>query len=226
MAVAAEAADEARLDAIGLWDHYHAFAPELGVSGGRPTARSPPGRAGSASSQWSSTASTHELWILAKESSTLSDASGGRFELGIGAGDWEDSLDAWGRPFPPSRERIDLVTELVAALRLVWSGEPVTVDFTEIRLGDALSAPAPVVEPRVLVGAGASRRLAEVAAGIADEINIYHDEATVRFALDAAGRSGRPVTVSVLLSWEWDKWPDAPAERIAASAPWVSRECP
>ncbi len=50
---------------------------------------------------------------------------------------------------------------------------------------------------------------------LADELNVYADEALVRVARTAAEATGRGVTVSVFLSWEWDMWPADPAGELA-----------
>jgi hypothetical protein len=45
---------------------------------------------------------------------------------------------------------------------------------------------------------------------IADELNVYADPGLVAEAKEAAAAATRPVSVSVFLSWEWDKWPADP----------------
>jgi alkanesulfonate monooxygenase SsuD/methylene tetrahydromethanopterin reductase-like flavin-dependent oxidoreductase (luciferase family) len=203
---AARAADAAGLDAVGLWDHYHSARPDWAYVCG-----------------WSAygalaAATQHvrlvpmvlnnlhyELGVLAKESSVLSIASGGRFELGIGAGDWPGSFAAWGRPFPTAATRIERLRETVKALRLVWSGEPVTYDGAHVRLAGAICTPAPAIPPRVVVGVGKSRQTLESLASLADEVNVYDDPAIVDAAFRARTESG--VAVSTFVAWEWDKWP-------------------
>ncbi len=205
---AARAADELGLDAVGFWDHYHSPRPEWGYVCG-----------------WSAygylAATTrrvrlvpmvlnnlhYEPGVLAKESSVLSIVSGGRFELAIGAGDWPESFAAWGRPYPDPVTRLALLEETVRALRRLWTGETVTLEGEHIRLADAACTPAPPAPVRVVVGAGRSRRTVASAVTYADEVNVYPDEGVVEATREAISGSGRPVGVSVFLSWEWDKWP-------------------
>jgi hypothetical protein len=55
----------------------------------------------------------------------------------------------------------------------------------------------------------------DLAADVADEINVYDDDALIAHALSAATAADRDVAVSVLLSWEWDRWPAQPAARLS-----------
>jgi alkanesulfonate monooxygenase SsuD/methylene tetrahydromethanopterin reductase-like flavin-dependent oxidoreductase (luciferase family) len=157
----------------------------------------------------------YEPGVLAKESSILSLASGGRFELGIGAGDWPESFSAWGRPFPNAATRLKLLEETVDALRRVWTGTAVTTEGEHVRLDRASCTPAPERPPRVVVGVGGSPRTLREAVRFADEINVYTDEAVAAEARDAIAGAGRDVGISMFVGWEFDKWPDDPASELA-----------
>jgi alkanesulfonate monooxygenase SsuD/methylene tetrahydromethanopterin reductase-like flavin-dependent oxidoreductase (luciferase family) len=212
---AAKAADELGLDAIGLWDHYHSGQPEWAYVAG-----------------WSAfgalAASTtriglvhmvlnnlhYEPGVLAKESSILARLSGGRFELGIGAGDWPESFAAWGRPFPPVDERLDRLAETIEALRLLWTGAPTTYEGRHIRLDGAICTPAPPSPPRVVVGVGGSRRTLARTSGLADELNLYDDPALITDARSRLVDAGLATSISVFVSWEWDRWPEDVAREL------------
>jgi alkanesulfonate monooxygenase SsuD/methylene tetrahydromethanopterin reductase-like flavin-dependent oxidoreductase (luciferase family) len=206
VAAAARAADEAGLDAVGLWDHYHSGRPDWAYVAGW--------------SAYGALAATttrvrlvpmvlnnlhYEPGVLAKESSVLSIASGGRFELGLGGGDWPGSFEAWGRPFPAAGERIERLVETIRALRLVWTGEPAEFDGRHVQLHGAISTPAPSAAPRVVIGVGSSQRTLAAASAVADEVNVY-DERDIIEAATRNRRDGGP-DVSVFTSWAWDKWP-------------------
>lgn len=166
-------AERLGLDAVGFRDHYHSEQPAWALTCG-----------------WSAygylTAVTERirlvpmvlcrpnylLGVLAKESSILQIASGGRFELGIGAGDYPKEFTAWNVPFPPVEEQLVLLAESVAALREVWRGELVTFQGKHVHLRDAACTPAPPVPPRVVVGFGNSRRLIDAAVKYADDLNV------------------------------------------------------
>ena len=214
---AARAADDAGLDAVGLWDHYHSPRPEWGYVAGWSML----GAMAAATERVKLVPMVlnnlhYQLGVLAKESSTLALLSGGRFELGIGAGDWPGSFPPWGQPFPGVEERLGRLGESVGALRLLWAGHPVRVDGRWVRLDDAISTPAPREAPRVVVGVGESRRTLEAAREFADELNVYAGPGLVEAAAAVQRPDGVRPSVSVFLSWEWDKWPADPAGELRA----------
>ena len=206
---AALLAEELGLDAVGFWDHYHAERPEWAMICG-----------------WSAygylAARTerirfvpmvlcrlnYTLGVLAKESSILAIASGGRFEFGIGAGDYPPEYVAWHQPFPPAETRIAALREHVLALRELWGGGLVTFNGDHVNLTEAGCTPVPPVPPRVVVGVGGSRRMIDSAVEYADELNIYGKEEIVAYAQERIASSGRDVALSVFGMREWDSWPD------------------
>lgn len=208
---AARAAERLGLDAVGFWDHYHSAEPDWAYVCG-----------------WSAygavAASTERVrlvpmvlnglhyqpGVLAKESSILALVSGGRFELGIGAGDWPESFAAWGEPYPGPTARIGRLIETISVLRRLWSGEPVSYAGEHIRLSEATCTPAPPEPPRVVVGVGGSRATMRAAIGVADELNVYAQPELVAVARRLAEEAERDVAVSVFVAWEWDSWPDDP----------------
>ena len=163
----------------------------------------------------------HELGQLAKETSTLAIASGGRFELGIGAGDMPSEYRAWGRPFPEPVERMDRLDETIDALRELWTGQPVTRDGRYVRLDGAICAPAPAPadRPRVVVGVGGSHGILERAVAYADEVNVYVDApGIVERARELIAGAGRPVALSGYRYFGWDLGPDDMAEAVRPDA--------
>jgi hypothetical protein len=106
----------------------------------------------------------------------------------------------------------------VHALRALWRGEPVDLAGSFLRLEAAVSTPAPPTPPRVVVGIGGSLRTLATAVTYADELNVYAGDGMVERAREAAVAADRPISISVFLSWEWDKWPADPEEELAALA--------
>lgn len=149
--------------------------------------------------------------VLAKETSALSILSNGRFELGIGAGDFFEEAAAWGLAVPDATTRISGLKETILALRRVWTGEFVNFEGEQLHLTNAACTPAPITPPRIVVGAGSSKRLIRSAVEYADEINVYASDEFVRFALREIEASGRAIGLSVFV---WD-WPDDIAASLA-----------
>lgn len=149
--------------------------------------------------------------VLAKEATTLSIASGGRFELGIGAGDFFEEARAWGIEVPGAPARIKGLEETVTILRRIWQGEKVTFEGEQFHLVNAASTPVPPTPIRIVVGAGSSRRLIRSAVEYADEINVYADDDIIRFARQEIDTARRGVDLSVFV---WD-WPQDIAAKLA-----------
>jgi alkanesulfonate monooxygenase SsuD/methylene tetrahydromethanopterin reductase-like flavin-dependent oxidoreductase (luciferase family) len=212
---AAQVADTAGLDGIGLWDNYHSAQPDWGYIAGW----SAYGALAAATSRVRLVPMVlntphFQPGVIAKESSTLAIASGGRFELGLGAGDWPSSFEAWGQPFPAAPLRLEALAELAEVLRLLWAGQPVTFEGEHITLREAICTPAPAPPTRIVIGAGGSRSAIARSVSFADEINVYGDGAlvdSVRAASDASGLSPR---ISVFLDWSYDNWPADPQREL------------
>jgi F420-dependent oxidoreductase-like protein len=112
--------------------------------------------------------------LVAKMISTLDVVSGGRAELGLGAGWKEDEFLAYGWGFPPLRERMaGLEDALEIATRMLAPGRS-TYDGTTASVRDAINVPRGVQEPRVpvLVGGNGPNRTWRLAARFADELNL------------------------------------------------------
>ena len=222
---AAKAADELGLEAVGFWDHYHSERPEWAYVCGW----SAYGALAAATERIRLVPMVicnlnHTLGVLAKETSILGLASGGRFDLGIGAGDYPVEYEAWHQPFPEAASRVARLEETVAALRRIWQGGLVSFEGAHVRLTNAACTPPPPEPPRVVVGVGNSRRLIRSAVAYADELNVYADEAVLRYARDRIRESGRPVGLSVYQHVEWDQWPGDLAGALARwDAPDVAR---
>jgi alkanesulfonate monooxygenase len=127
--------------------------------------------------------------------------SGGRVELGIGAGWFEAEHTAYGIPFPDTGERFDRLAETLAIVTGLWTtppGESFDHDGTHYRLEDSPALPKPVQSPRppVIIGGKGKRRTPALAARYADEFNVPFDSVeTTRTLLarvrDACGEAGR-----------------------------------
>ena len=89
--------------------------------------------------------------MLAKTVATVQQVSGGRIELGIGAGARPKEQVGFNRPFPAGSERVERVREAVELMRLMWTGERVSYQGKYYSAEDVLSTPAPNPVPPVMV---------------------------------------------------------------------------
>lgn len=128
--------------------------------------------------------------LLAKSVVTVDHASGGRAELGLGAGWFEREHAAFGFPFASDRERVDVLAEQVEIVHRLWDRSEGEVSFEgdHYRLEACRSLPYPIQEPhpRLLLGGGAGPRAAALAARWADEYNVVYE--TVEAAAAARER--------------------------------------
>jgi len=111
--------------------------------------------------------------MLAKEAATVDVLSGGRFELGMGAGRPAAAEDnrMFGVPFDSGAVRVARLAESLALIKALLSGQTVTATGPHYAADNAQISPRPVQQPRppILVAAG-KQRLAELAAREADII--------------------------------------------------------
>jgi F420-dependent oxidoreductase-like protein len=114
---------------------------------------------------------------LAKAVVTADHASGGRVELGMGAGWFEGEHTAYGFPFPPVAERFDMLEEQVEIVHRLWDRdeEEVTFHGKHYQLQGCHALPRPVQDPhpRLIIGGHAGKRSMRMAAKWADEYNTF-----------------------------------------------------
>lgn len=106
--------------------------------------------------------------VLARMLATIWDQSDGRVELGIGVGGYAPEMEAYGISFPEPPERVKVLEEAVAVLRLLWAGGPANYDGQYLHLKEAWAHPAPEPPPRIIVGGekpGGARLAARVGDG-------------------------------------------------------------
>lgn len=106
--------------------------------------------------------------VLARMLATIWDQSNGRVELGIGVGGYAPEMEAYGISFPEPAERVKVLEEAVAVLRLLWAGGPASYEGKYLHLREAYAHPAPDPPPRIIVGGekpGGARLAARVGDG-------------------------------------------------------------
>ena len=145
---------------------------------------------------------------LAKVVATVDHVSGGRVELGLGAGWYEAEHRSFGFPFPGIAERMELLEEQLEIVTRLWSGETVDFEGRHYRLEGCRSEPRPLQQPRppILLGGRAGPKAARLAARYADEYNagyvpfeeVVARHARVRAACEEAGRDPATMATSVM----------------------------
>jgi len=123
--------------------------------------------------------------VLARMATTADHVSGGRVELGIGAGWHEGEHVAFGFPFDTGRARFDRLEEQIEIVHRSWHEEPFDFDgrFYTLRGADARPKPIQKPHPNLILGGSAKPRGAALAARWADEYNTVYpspDEARER----------------------------------------------
>ncbi len=114
---------------------------------------------------------------LAIQVAQVDQMSGGRVELGLGAGWFEEEHAAYGIPFPDTVERFDILEEQLAVITGLWEtaeGDRFSHAGEHYTLTDSPALPKPAQRPRppVLVGGKGKRRTPALAARYADEFNL------------------------------------------------------
>ncbi len=143
--------------------------------------------------------------VLAIQVAQVDDMSGGRIELGLGAGWYAEEHSAYGIPFPA--RRFGLLTEQLEIVTGLWNtpvGERFDYDGEHYRLTDSPALPKPTREVPIIVGGHGAKRTPALAARFAAEFNTpfaSEDDvprlyARVRAACEAIERDPAELTYS------------------------------
>ena len=119
--------------------------------------------------------------LLAKTVTALDVVSGGRAQLGIGAGWFELEHDSLGFEFGTFTDRFERLEESLQIVLGMLRGQRPTVEGDWYRVRDAVNSPAPLSRIPVMIGGGGERKTLRMVAQYADESNLL-------CAPDAVGR--------------------------------------
>ena len=161
--------DEAGVDWISCWDHFYEAPPAGGTIAhfeaiatlGALCADTRRARIGCLVFY----VGYRNPGLLAKAATTLDHISGGRFELGLGAGWHEQEAAAYGYDFPPIGTRFDMLEEAFPLIRGLLTQERTTVDGRYFRARDASCLPPPRGRSSPADLAGRGRAQADAGAG-------------------------------------------------------------
>ncbi len=164
--------------------------------------------------------------LTAKLSSTIDVISGGRFELGIGAGWKEEEWRAYGYGFPTLGERMAAFRDHLEVIRAMFGPERGYYEGTHAHVRGAINEPKGIQQPTIpiIVGGNGQRVTAGLAIRFADELNyvflsaaeVAQRMAAVRERCEAEGRD--PATLRFSHYTRDDQMRDAGQARVDAIA--------
>ncbi|MEO9330157.1 TIGR03560 family F420-dependent LLM class oxidoreductase [Gordonia aurantiaca] len=142
--------------------------------------------------------------LLAKTVTALDIVSGGRAQLGIGAGWYELEHDSLGFEFGTFTDRFEKLEEALQIIRGMLAGERPTLDSRRYHVSEALNVPAPLSTIPIMIGGGGEKKTLRMVAQYADESNLLCAPADIPRKLDALaehcdrlGRDRSEITVTV-----------------------------
>jgi F420-dependent oxidoreductase-like protein len=149
--------------------------------------------------------------VLAKSAATVDEISGGRVEIGMGAGWWTEEHTQYGIPFPPTRERFAMLEEQLEIVHRLLTEDRFSYEGTHYSLADAECFPKPVQRPRPPIIVGGKKVgpwMQRLIGAWADEFNTVGgspDEVRERFGrarngVAAAGRDPDTLVTS-MMTW-------------------------
>lgn len=112
--------------------------------------------------------------LVAKMISTMDTQTGGRMELGMGAGWKRDEWEGYGYGFPSAGDRLDRLAESLEVITAMMRPGPATFHGDHASIDGAINVPQPLQRPKVpiMVGGNGPEVTWRIAARFADELNL------------------------------------------------------
>ena len=117
--------------------------------------------------------------LLAKTVTTLDVLSQGRSMFGIGAAWYEREHLALGVPYPPLRDRFEMLEETLQICQQMWSDNDGPYDGKHYQLAETICQPQPIRRPPILIGGGGEKKTLRLVAQYADVWNSTDSEIDV-----------------------------------------------
>ena len=161
---------------------------------------------------------------LAKVAASIDVISGGRVEMGIGAGWYEHEYKGYGYTFPKPSVRIGMLRESVEIMRLMWTEEEVHFAGKHYTLSGAICQPKPVQQPHIpfWVAGGGEKLTLNIAARFASYTNFgntldefIHKSAVLKEHCTSVGRDFDEIVRSSNFSVVCEESEAAVEDRIA-----------
>lgn len=182
LAAVARAAEEVGFDRIGVADHLWQHPIMGGPEADEPESYTTLGYLAAITDRASLMAMVSGVHfrhpgLLAKTVTTLDVLSGGRAWLGIGTGHYEEEARGLGIPFPPQKERYEMLEETVQVCLKMWTGErgdERPFEGGHYRLERPLNLPQSLSRPHppVMIAGGGENRTLRLVARYADACNL------------------------------------------------------
>jgi F420-dependent oxidoreductase-like protein len=124
--------------------------------------------------------------VLAKIGATLDVITGGRLEMGIGAGWFQFEHESLGIPFYTTAERIKRLGEACEVILRMWTEDAATYDGAYYHLKEAYCNPKPVQKPHppILIGGSGEQLTLKMVARYADEWNAFGTPDIIRHKIE------------------------------------------
>jgi F420-dependent oxidoreductase-like protein len=136
--------------------------------------------------------------LLAKLASSVDAISGGRLDVGIGAGWSQGEFEAYGYRFPTAGERLDILEETVQVLVNMWTQDAAEFEGTHVHIRGAVNRPRSSQNPHppLWIAGGGEKRTLRIVAGYGDFANFgdgidnfVHKSKVLAGHCEAIGRS-------------------------------------
>jgi F420-dependent oxidoreductase-like protein len=143
---------------------------------------------------------------LAKVAASIDVMSGGRLEMGIGGGWYEQEYQAYGYPFPKPSVRLGELDEAIQIMRAMWTDQEASFSGRYYTIEDAICQPKPAQDPMIpiWVAGGGEQLTLRTAAKYADYTNFggtlesfVHKSSVLEQHCEAVGRDYSEITRSV-----------------------------
>jgi F420-dependent oxidoreductase-like protein len=161
----ARAAEDGSFESVWVYDHFHTTpAPTQEATHEAWTLMAALGAATSRVrlGQMCTCMAYRNPAYLAKVAATVDVISGGRAEMGIGAGWYEHEWRAYGYGFPPAGERLGMLDEGVQIMRSLWADGTATFEGKHYQVDGAICRPLPLQPggvPLWIAGGGEKKTL-------------------------------------------------------------------
>jgi alkanesulfonate monooxygenase SsuD/methylene tetrahydromethanopterin reductase-like flavin-dependent oxidoreductase (luciferase family) len=142
--------------------------------------------------------------VLAKTMTTLDVLSGGRSMFGIGAAWYDREHHALGIPYPPLKDRFEMLEETLQICQQMWSDDDGPYEGKHYQLAETICQPQPIRRPPILIGGSGEKKTLRMVAQYADVWNasstldeLPHKLDVLRRHCDSVGRDFSDIRLTV-----------------------------